>query len=665
MFRKQDFKKLDLLGSGKKHTKIFKVQHLQTGKIYALKEIEAKTLDKLNEYKEEAVQLSKVQNCNNVIKFHGYYFSETQYQTFRLGIITEFMDHNTNLEMIYRKRKKLGIQWKESELVTIMFSLISVCSLLQQKGICHRDIKPANIFIMENGEVKLIDFGESKDYFYDPEDESKNTYTMATIRGTPQYLSPILWKAHVVDGNSRYVEHNIYKSDVFSSGLLIYQLAAIEEVTGFNNKTPQTDGEQLIKQALIELEKKYSNQFVNIIALMLIFEESGRPSFVEIEQLFIEHENQARETANLKEPKKRKLNEYIRMYNQQFNTLLKAQPIGSQSVSKSTQLISQQQSNNLSKQSNKENQNINGDSNTNGNPTSTKSAINKENYGQFYKESTLILNENCYWFEFGGSSIGKFSIHKQKWKIAQNPDKTNFPYHFSTIYIPEQKGYFLLGGQSNINFRTFVNGKMAISKNPMPVIKNFFPAVYYSHRVYTFGGYDSNLKVQLSSCECYNIQAEKWQSIGDLIIPRSQSAGCRINDNEILIFGGYNKEKGTLDSIERYLINENKFEVTNIKLPIPLRRFMVVRVSNNNALILGGLTKFSKESQKVFKLEYDKKEIIELESLEKGGVIENEILVDNEDYMHIFLEHANGTSPHSHIKYYYDPKATRYVTKQE
>ena len=93
MFRKQDFKKLDLLGSGKKHTKIYKVQHLGSGKIYALKEIEAKTLEKLNEYKEEAVQLSKVQNHPNVIKFYGYYFSETMYNTFRLGLITEYMDH--------------------------------------------------------------------------------------------------------------------------------------------------------------------------------------------------------------------------------------------------------------------------------------------------------------------------------------------------------------------------------------------------------------------------------------------------------------------------------------------------------------------------------------------------------------------------------------------
>jgi serine/threonine protein kinase len=51
MFKRGDFKKLELLGSGKKNTKIFKVEHIPTKKIYALKEVEAKSLDKLNEYK--------------------------------------------------------------------------------------------------------------------------------------------------------------------------------------------------------------------------------------------------------------------------------------------------------------------------------------------------------------------------------------------------------------------------------------------------------------------------------------------------------------------------------------------------------------------------------------------------------------------------------------
>lgn len=42
-----------------------------------------------------------------------------------------------------------------------------------------------------------------------------------------------------------------------------------------------------------------------------------------------------------------------------------------------------------------------------------------------------------------------------------------------------------------------------------------------------------------------------------------------------------------------------------LKLPIPLRRFMIVRVAKNKALVLGGLTVNSKESQRVFKLDYE------------------------------------------------------------
>lgn len=50
-------------------------------------------------------------------------------------------------------------------------------------------------------------------------------------------------------------------------------------------------------------------------------------------------------------------------------------------------------------------------------------------------------------------------------------------------------------------------------------------------------------------------------------IAKSQAAACKINDNEILIFGGYNKELGTLDTIEKYNISENKWETLKIKIP--------------------------------------------------------------------------------------------------
>ncbi len=101
----------------------------------------------------------KVQNHSNVIKFYGYYFCETKYNSFKLGLITEYVDGKTNLEYIYRKRKKANVYWTEQELITMYCSMISTCSYLQSRGICHRDIKPANIFLLPNNEIKLIDFG--------------------------------------------------------------------------------------------------------------------------------------------------------------------------------------------------------------------------------------------------------------------------------------------------------------------------------------------------------------------------------------------------------------------------------------------------------------------------------------------------------------------------
>jgi serine/threonine protein kinase len=65
----------------------------------------------------------------------------------------------------------------------MVVSIISTLSYLQSVGICHRDMKPANMFLTSSFEIKLIDFGESKDHFKEGDDGGEGT--MATIRGTP------------------------------------------------------------------------------------------------------------------------------------------------------------------------------------------------------------------------------------------------------------------------------------------------------------------------------------------------------------------------------------------------------------------------------------------------------------------------------------------------
>jgi serine/threonine protein kinase len=97
--------------------------------------------------------------------------------------VCEYIEHKLNLEYVFRKRKQVNAYWKQDELEKMVVSLISTLSHMQSVGLCHRDLKPANLFLLPNGEVKVIDFGESKDYFRENEDGGEPT--TATIRGTP------------------------------------------------------------------------------------------------------------------------------------------------------------------------------------------------------------------------------------------------------------------------------------------------------------------------------------------------------------------------------------------------------------------------------------------------------------------------------------------------
>jgi hypothetical protein len=44
----------------------------------------------------------------------------------------------------------------------------------------------------------------------------------------------------------------------------------------------------------------------------------------------------------------------------------------------------------------------------------------------------------------------------------------------------------------------------------MPQEKTFFAGVHHNGIIWTFGGYDAYDKVQLTSCEYYNIEKNQW-----------------------------------------------------------------------------------------------------------------------------------------------------------
>ncbi len=84
--------------------------------------------------------------------------------------------------------------------------LLGVVAYAHQHNIMHRDIKPENIIITPTGELKLLDFGTSKDL-------SRGSIS-STVIGSRPYMAP-----EQIMGKSRIA------SDVWALGVVLYSLA--------------------------------------------------------------------------------------------------------------------------------------------------------------------------------------------------------------------------------------------------------------------------------------------------------------------------------------------------------------------------------------------------------------------------------------------------------
>jgi len=110
--------------------------------------------------------------------------------------------------------RKLGVD----EILDIGAQVADALGASHAKGVIHRDIKPANIFVAQNGQTKILDFGLAK-VVHDPNSSEAaledSLTAMGVIPGTAVYMSPEQARSEELDA----------RSDLFSLGVVLYEMS--------------------------------------------------------------------------------------------------------------------------------------------------------------------------------------------------------------------------------------------------------------------------------------------------------------------------------------------------------------------------------------------------------------------------------------------------------
>ncbi|CAH1783560.1 unnamed protein product [Owenia fusiformis] len=236
--------------------KVYKAKNKKNGLLAALKQVEIKDDEELQDF---IVEIEILTECKhkNVVGLHEAFLYNN-----KLWMYIEFCGGGAVDSIMLELEKPLT----EPQIRSICKEMVEGLEFLHQNKVIHRDMKAGNVLLTLDGQVKLADFGVS----------AKNAKTIQkrdSFIGTPYWMAPEVILCETLK-DSPYD----YKADIWSLGVTLIEFAEMEP----------PNHEMHPMRVLIRIQKsdpptlcapsRWSKEFSNFIAACLVRDPEARPT---------------------------------------------------------------------------------------------------------------------------------------------------------------------------------------------------------------------------------------------------------------------------------------------------------------------------------------------------------------------------------------------------
>ena len=149
-------------------------------------------------FKNESKAISLLNHPNIVKVYDVSVNDQLQY------IVMEYVDGMTLREYLNERGGKLTSR----ETVHFIFQILKALEHAHANGVVHRDIKPQNIMLLDNGQLRMMDFGIARI------SRAENQLLSGKTMGSVHYISPEQAKGDETDCTS----------DIYSVGVMMYEM---------------------------------------------------------------------------------------------------------------------------------------------------------------------------------------------------------------------------------------------------------------------------------------------------------------------------------------------------------------------------------------------------------------------------------------------------------